>query len=101
ANIGWTRERANKRLKAVVLDESPEVMVRRARAYVARIEPAVSGQGGHNRTFRVACALVQKFGLTAGQAWPILVEFSSRCLPPWQEAELRHKLDDAVRLRRG
>lgn len=100
ANIGWTREQTKKRVKTVVLDENAEVMVRRARAYVATIEPAVSGQAGHNRTFRVACTLVQKFGLTAEQAWPILVEFGERCQPPWSEGELKHKLEDAVKLKR-
>src|SRR5262249_50246008 len=62
--------------------------------YIAQMPAAVSGQGGHNATFAVAIAL-RDFRLTLAEAWPILCEYSERCLPPWSQAELRHKHNDA------
>src|SRR5581483_3191670 len=35
----------------------------RAKKYMATMEPAVSGSGGHNQTFKVACRLIQGFDL--------------------------------------
>jgi hypothetical protein len=71
----------------------------RARAYVAKCPPAISGAGGHDQTFAVACALV-KFGLSPADAWRLLLEYNGRCVPPWTERELQHKLQDAFRLAR-
>ena len=71
--------------------------VQRARAYLAALTAAVSGEGGHNATFRAACAAVVDFGLTVNQARPLLAEYNARCLPPWSERELDHKLADAAK----
>ncbi len=67
-----------------------------ARRYIAAIPGAVSGSGGHNQTFSVACALVHGFGLGDGDAWALLCDYNRTCQPPWSEAELRHKLDSAA-----
>src|SRR5262245_59559167 len=67
----------------------------RASRYVAALPIAISGSRGHDALFRVACALVNGFALSDGQAWLILLEYNSRCLPPWSERELRHKLSGA------
>lgn len=99
AMIGWTRERRRKPAAGIVVDENLHVLVRRARGYLAHVEGAISGQGGHRRTFRVACVLVQKFGLTIEQAFPLLELWNQTCEPPWSEKELLHKLQDALRLR--
>ncbi len=72
----------------------------RARSYVAAMPHAVAGRGGHDATFSVAVALVWGFALPADEAWPIMQEFNARCLPPWADRELRHKLADASRLTR-
>jgi hypothetical protein len=70
--------------------------VERARAYLARIPGAVSGQGGHARTFYAACRMVLGFALPTATALRLLVEeYNPRCSPPWTEAELRHKVADA------
>src|ERR1700677_1745480 len=68
-----------------------------ARAYLAKMEPAIAGQAGHGATYKVACKLVS-FGLTPSDAWTLLLEYNQRCLPPWSERELQHKLADAFRL---
>ena len=39
-----------------------------ARKYVRQCPPAISGQGGHTATFRVAVALVRRFGLGEADA---------------------------------
>ena len=69
----------------------------RARRYIAKMPPAISGAGGHNATFAVVCALVHGFGLDAGEALPILAEWNqSHAEPPWRESDLRHKLESAL-----
>lgn len=98
AKIGWTRERTRKRtVQCLTVANEADVMVRRARGYLATIEGAISGQRGHDKTFRVACVLVQKFGLNFGQAWPLFKEWNEQCEPPWGDAELTHKLLDAAK----
>lgn len=70
----------------------------RALAYLEKLDPAVSGSGGHNQTLRVACECI-RFGLTDGEAWQALQWFNdNRCSPKWKEHELRHKLADAQRI---
>lgn len=67
----------------------------RAARYLAEIPPAISGQGGHNQTFRAACVLVIGFNLSVDDAMPLLAEWNTRCQPPWTEKELLHKLESA------
>lgn len=67
----------------------------RARKYLRTIEPAVSGSGGHNVTFRAACRMVLGFGLPANDAFSLLAEWNQGCQPPWSEKELWHKVHSA------
>ncbi|MDB5350170.1 MAG: hypothetical protein JWN86_1417 [Planctomycetota bacterium] len=67
----------------------------RATAYLARIAPAISGQDGHGQTFDAACALIKGFNLSIGIARPILTDWNTRCVPPWSEHEIEHKLQQA------
>jgi hypothetical protein len=71
-------------------------IVERARLLMAKCPPAISGQGGHASTFRVASALVWGFGLTPEEAYPLMQEFNTSCLPPWPERDLWHKLRSAL-----
>ena len=96
----WLRERTPKRIVMPdVARGDPSIAVRRARGYLAHIEGAISGQRGHDRTFRVACVLAIKFGLTLEQAWPLMLEWNEQCEPPWSDKEIAHKLQDAFKLR--
>lgn len=72
------------------------IQERRARAYLARMPHSVSGHGGHNHAFMAAIALTKGFALSLDEAYPLLAEWNSRCLPLWTERELRHKLTDAA-----
>ncbi len=67
----------------------------RCRKYVAKMPPAISGQGGHDRTFNVACEIF-RFGLSESDASAVLAEFNQRCVPSWGEWDLQHKLEDAL-----
>lgn len=96
ANVGWTRERTRWTVRQLVIDDA-DAACRRARAYLAHIEGAISGQRGHDRTMRVAGVLVQKFGLSVEQALPLFFEWNNQCEPPWTERELLHKLHDAAK----
>jgi hypothetical protein len=70
----------------------------RARAYLAKLPPAIAGQGGHAATFAAACRL-REFGLSEGDALAILSEWNlTHCQPQWSERDLRHKLADAFRV---
>ncbi|MDP1580708.1 MAG: hypothetical protein Q8M02_10535 [Candidatus Didemnitutus sp.] len=67
----------------------------RARRLVATMRPAVSGGGGHDATFAVACALVHGFDLTINEAMDVMQDYNRRCEPPWSDSELFHKLQTA------
>lgn len=76
---------------------SESAVLDRARRYLAKMPPAVSGQAGHDRTFHAACVLVQGFALSESEAYAVLSEWNIGCQPPWSERELRHKLADAAK----
>lgn len=76
---------------------APRSILDRARKYLVKLPPAISGQGGHSATFRAACALVIGFGLERDQALALLREWNeTHCHPPWSERELVHKVTDAL-----
>jgi hypothetical protein len=72
-------------------------VVERARRYLTTIPGAVSGQGGHDATFHVACCLILGFALSADDAFRLLAEWNASCRPPWPERDLLHKLRDAAK----
>lgn len=68
----------------------------RARRYLARVDPAVSGQGGHLRTFTTALKLIGHFGLSEEETyWLMKLDYNAFCEPPWSDYELKHKVKDA------
>ena len=72
-------------------------MEARIQKYLDKCPPAISGQGGHNRTFAVACALTHGFALSVTEALPYLQAYNERCRPSWSHKELMHKLTDAAK----
>ncbi len=70
--------------------------IEQARKYLRQCPPAISGQGGHTATFRVAVALVRRFGLNESAALLLLLEWNRTCRPPWDESDLRYKIASAV-----
>lgn len=79
------------------LDTPATERVRRARAYARSLDPAVSGQHGHDATFRAAVRVARGFALSEDEALSVLAtEFNPRCKPPWSERELRRKVRQAL-----
>jgi len=82
-------------------DESIDefVAVIMTKAYINEIPGAVSGQGGHNATFRVACKIRDRLAglLSPEECLPIMQEYNERCKPKWSTKELLHKLYSAWR----
>jgi hypothetical protein len=71
-------------------------VVDRARQYLSRVPPAISGSGGHARTLLAAEHLVRGFELDDATAFALLAtEYSPKCQPPWSERELQHKVNEA------
>jgi hypothetical protein len=72
--------------------------VERAIAYAKKIDPAISTQRGHSKTFYAACKIGPGFNLPEEVAFEILRDYySPRCIPPWSDEEIRHKVSDAYR----
>ena len=101
--LAW-RDRVRRQAPATALATAPATAPRsasrgdvfeRARRYVERMPPAVSGSGGHAATFAVAQVLTRGFDLDDGDARAILDEYNARCEPPWNDRELEHKLRSA------
>lgn len=72
-------------------------VVERARKYLAKCPPSVSGQKGHDAAFRAACVLVLGFGLGEQDAVGLLWEWNQTCVPPWSEREITHKINQAFK----
>ncbi len=74
-----------------------DLVERRAIKYLDRMPEAISGQGGHSATYAAATSLVHGFGIEPQKALTILVDrYNPRCVPPWTEKELLHKVTDAA-----
>jgi putative DNA primase/helicase len=73
---------------------TPELKAR-IEKYLDKIDPAVSGQHGHDQTYRVANLLTWDFALSFDDAKAFMNAYSKRCVPPWTEKEITHKLTDA------
>lgn len=70
----------------------------RARSYIAKMPPAISGEQGHQSLWRVARTLVQDFELAPDTAERIIQsDYNPRCRPPWSQKQIRHKVEDAAK----
>ena len=64
-------------------------------AYVGRGDVAIAGCGGNNRTYQLACEILN-CGLTPGTGFRLLWDvWNNSCRPPWSEQELRRIVDNA------
>lgn len=75
--------------------------IEKARHYLLTAGGAVSGDGGHKKTFRLACRLVHQppkgFGLSFAEARELMLWWNPCCSPPWSAKEIDHKLLDAIK----
>jgi len=58
-------------------------------SYVRAYPPAISGEGGHDRTLKLACDLSRGFSLPDHVVLNILRRWNARCVPPWSDKDLR------------
>lgn len=68
----------------------------RARRWLAKVPPSISGQNGHSQAFVAATGLVHGFELDEMEAYSLLADWNRSCQPPWSDRELRHKLKEAA-----
>lgn len=65
-------------------------------AMMRSMPASVSGDDGHGRLFDAACTLRSSFRLNFEASMEALRIFNQRCKPPWSEAELAHKVEQAA-----
>lgn len=68
-----------------------------AKEYVDRMDGAISGNGGHDKTWHVVMTLAEGFGLHPELVWRLMERYNQKCQPPWGYKDLRHKVDDAMK----
>lgn len=100
--IDWLSEKFFKEVSAPFVPQQRMTyqagVLDRAAKYIAKLPPAIDGQGGHNATFHAACVLILGFNLSESEAYQILLyQYNPRCQPPWSEKELQHKVRSAAK----
>ena len=70
----------------------------RVRMYVDAVPGAIAGQAGHPQAFKLAIKLVRGFCLDNDEALKWMQVYNQRCLPPWSDEEISHKIDEARRV---
>ena len=98
--LAWAREDGRRERAAEVppppLGTGAAAVVERAKKYLAKMPAAVAGEGGYDRTFAAARAMVYGFDLSREPALDLLLaDYNPRCEPPWERKELQHKIEDA------
>ena len=76
---------------------SDDAVFERARKYLAKLPPSISGQSGHNAAFHAACVVCLGFGMSEPDATALLQEWNQSCQPPWSDKELQHKIRSAMK----
>jgi len=67
----------------------------KATFYLMDVAPAISGQGGDEWTYKVACR-ARDFGISMLACQDLMwVHFNPRCSPPWAVTELNEKIQNA------
>jgi hypothetical protein len=62
--------------------------IERARRYVAKLPPAVSGQRGRAALWTAVCACVHGFELDPRDAEQVIREYNRTCVPPYDDHEI-------------
>ncbi len=66
------------------------------RRHLGSLPPTESGRGGYDCIRNIADIIFHDFALDSVNGWIILLEFNSRCLPPWSVDALRHMMEQAM-----
>lgn len=82
-------ERPMRRVRNDNIELDKEVAISNAAVWLQNAEPAISGQGGNDATYRVCAKLVRDFALSQETAYQLLLNhWNHRCVPPWANGEL-------------
>lgn len=96
------RERRREERRAQMVDDpstfSEDDKFRQCERYMAKVGPAIEGQGGDRHTFTVAC-IGGDFDLPPERFMPLLERWNSTCVPPWDYKDLKEKLRSAEKSR--
>jgi|694.fasta_scaffold90268_1 hypothetical protein len=76
--------------------QTDQRVIDRARAYIAKMPPAIAGQRGHDATFKAAISLVKGFKLDEQNAMSLMAEYNHLCQPPWEPRDLLRKVQEAA-----
>lgn len=68
--------------------------VERAKAIIAKAEPAIEGQRGNDTTYKLGVRLFA-LGLSLDTAFDLLQDWNDKCCPPWDDDELTRILENA------
>lgn len=95
-------KRRAEQLRANSLNERDgDLTLRRASAYLARMDSAIQGSNGSLALWQAALVMVRGFSLVPSQALALLEsEYNPRCVPPWTQRELIHKVSHASKANR-
>jgi len=92
ASTSWLRQDFQDRHGNVC---RPTDRMARALRFLQFVEPAVAGQRGDLRTFRICCRIVRGCALSDDEALSVLSEWNARCEPPWTKRDLLNKVRNA------
>lgn len=80
----------------VLVEEASAETLARAKDWLAGQPPAFQGLGGDAHTFKVVAGL-RDLGVSAVQALELLQVWNGFCDPPWEQADLEAKVNNAFR----
>lgn len=69
-----------------------DARIERARKYLAKLPPAVSGDGGHTQMFNAVAVAMFGFDLDTDAVTSVISEYNQRCDPPFSERDIQHKI---------
>lgn len=71
-------------------------ILRRAEAYLDRVDPSIQGQDGSGTMYRAVSSIMWGFNLDDDTVKRLIFEhYNLRAVPPWAEWEIDHKINDA------
>jgi RecA-family ATPase len=82
--------------KSIIVKSEPSDKFTAVKNYVDKLEPAISGESGHDRTFEAACKLFKNFPSDIAEYGMIYFN-QTKCSPAWSDRDLAHKMGDALK----
>lgn len=74
----------------------------KAVSYAQDFEPSIENQQGNNNAYLLSAAMVKDHGLSVDEAIEVMMtHWNPRCVPPWNEGELREIVEHADAYAKG